>query len=67
MNKLPIDLTKWKSTIKYRRLYKVQRKLEVDIILLTEAQINPELLDRKYNIPKTFFADEAHISRMSNN
>ena len=41
--------------------------LDPDFIVLTETQVNPNLLDAIYNILEFFFQAEMHIARLSNN
>ena len=52
---------------KYRILRKLWSVLDSDFIALTDAQVNPDLLEAIYNILEFLFQVEMHIVRLSNN
>ena len=67
INRLSTDIKLQKYNWKYKKLPYLQRRFNVDIILIIETQIQPALLDNTYDIPSKLFAHEAHIIKLSNN
>ena len=66
VNGLSTDCKSWKFSHKHNQLRKFWRKLDVDIISLTETKLNTILLDRNHNIPDKLFQNDVFVVQKSN-
>ena len=67
VNGLPVKISSLKYPCKYRRLHLILRKLNVNIVSLTETKVNAKILDITFNIPSKFFELDLNILIYSSN
>ena len=67
INSLPSSSKLLKFSCKYKLMQYLLCKLDTDVILLTETQINSKLIDKTYDIPSKIFTSEVNVSICSSN